>query len=105
MPPAGSRSGSFSRLFSRRAVATRSARSQDQQIFLSALEFQLLQFLVQNPGQVFSKEQLLNHVWGWHEAVNLNVVEVHISSLRQKLGEGAKNLIRTVRGLGYSLGL
>jgi two-component system response regulator MtrA len=84
---------------------SRSARWQDQQIFLTALEFQLLQFLVQNPGQVFSKEQLLNHVWGWHEAANLNVVEVHISSLRQKLGEGAKNLIRTVRGLGYSLGL
>ncbi len=84
---------------------SRSARWQDQQIFLTALEFQLLQFLVQNPGQVFSKEQLLNHVWGWHEAANLNVVEVHVSSLRQKLGEGAKNLIRTVRGLGYSLGL
>jgi len=84
---------------------SRSARWQDQQIFLTALEFQLLLFLVQNPGQVFSKEQLLNHVWGWHEAANLNVVEVHISSLRQKLGEGAKNLIRTVRGLGYSLGL
>lgn len=84
---------------------SRSARWQDQQIFLTALEFQLLQFLVQNPGQVFSKEQLLNHVWGWHEAANLNVVEVHVSSLRQKLGEGAKNLIRTVRGLGYSLGI
>lgn len=84
---------------------SRSARWQDQQIFLTGLEFQLLQFLVQNPGQVFSKEQLLNHVWGWHEAANLNVVEVHVSSLRQKLGEGAKNLIRTVRGLGYSLGI
>lgn len=84
---------------------SRSARWQDQKISLTALEFQLLQFLVQNPGQVFSKEQLLNHVWGWHEAANLNVVEVHISSLRQKLGEGAKNLIRTVRGLGYTLGV
>ena len=71
---------------------------------LTALEFQLLSFLVQNPRQVFSKEQLLNHVWGWDDVSNLNVVEVHMSSLRQKLGDADKKLIRTVRGLGYSLG-
>lgn len=84
--------------------STRSCRWQERQVALTALEFQLLAFLVQNSGQVFSKEQLLNHVWGWHEATNLNVVEVHVSGLRQKLGEGARNLIRTVRGLGYTLG-
>ncbi|MBT9586221.1 response regulator transcription factor [bacterium] len=71
---------------------------------LTALEFQLLSFLVQNPRQVFSKEQLLNHVWGWDEVTNLNVVEVHMSSLRQKLGDTDKQLLRTVRGLGYTLG-
>ena len=71
---------------------------------LTALEFQLLRFLVQNPRQVFSKEQLLNHVWGWDDINNLNVVEVHISSLRQKLWDTDKQLILTVRGLGYTLG-
>ena len=84
--------------------ACRSCRWQDRQVMLTALEFQLLRFLVEHAGQVFSKEQLLNQVWGWHEAANLNVVEVHISGLRQKLGQGARDLIRTVRGLGYTLG-
>lgn len=84
--------------------ACRSCRWQDRQVVLTALEFQLLRFLVEHAGQVFSKEQLLNQVWGWHEVANPNVVEVHISGLRQKLGQGARDLIRTVRGLGYTLG-
>ncbi|MBN9419525.1 MAG: response regulator transcription factor [Candidatus Eremiobacteraeota bacterium] len=75
-----------------------------QNIVLTAREFQLLAFLVQNPRQMFNKEQLLDRVWGELEAVNLNVVEVHISSLRTKLGDQDKSLIRTVRGLGYCLG-
>ena len=75
-----------------------------QNIVLTAREFQLLAFLVQHPRQMFNKEQLLDRVWGELEAVNLNVVEVHISSLRTKLGDQDKSLIRTVRGLGYCLG-
>lgn len=73
-------------------------------ITMTAREFQLLAFLVEHPRQMFKKEQLLDRVWGELEAVNLNVVEVHISSLRTKLGDGDKSLIRTVRGLGYCLG-
>lgn len=84
--------------------ASRSCRWQDRQVLLTALEFQLLSFLVQNAERVFSKEQLLNQVWGWNEVTNLNVIEVHISGLRQKLGPGARELIRTLRGLGYTLG-
>ena len=84
--------------------ALRAAQREGQEIALTALEFQLLAFLVEHPRQVFSKEQLLNHVWGWEEATNPNVIEVHISSLRQKLGDLDRSLIRTVRGLGYTLG-
>lgn len=75
-----------------------------QPIALTAREFQLLAFLVQHPRQMFNKEQLLDRVWGELEPVNLNVVEVHMSSLRNKLGDQSKSLIRTVRGLGYCLG-
>jgi len=75
-----------------------------QPVPVTAREFQLLAFLMQNPRQMFNKEQLLDRVWGEQEAVNLNVVEVHISSLRTKLGDQEKSLIRTVRGLGYCLG-
>ena len=75
-----------------------------QPIVLTAREFQLLAFFIQNPRQMFNKEQLLDRVWGELEAVNLNVVEVHISSLRTKLGDQDKSLIRTVRGLGYCFG-
>lgn len=75
-----------------------------QSVPLTAREFQLLAFLIQNPRQMFNKEQLLDRVWGELEAVNLNVVEVHMSSLRTKLGDQDKSLIRTVRGLGYCLG-
>lgn len=84
--------------------ARRGVRYDGRDIALTALEFQLLAFLVQHARQVFSKEQLLNHVWGWDESTNLNVVEVHISSLRNKLGDADRSLIRTVRGLGYTLG-
>ena len=81
-----------------------SVRRGGQEIFLTALEFQLLAFFVRHPRQVMSKEQLLNRVWGWDECVNENVVEVHVSSLRSKLGDSNRQLIRTVRGLGYVLG-
>lgn len=82
----------------------RQAWIDQREIELTALEFQLLAFLVGHPRQVFSKEQLLNHVWGWDFVSNLNVVEVHISILRSKLGDTDKSMIRTVRGLGYALG-
>ena len=82
----------------------RSCTYDERDVPLTGVEFQLLSFLVQHPRQVFSKEQLLNHVWGWDDSSNLNVIEVHISSLRQKLGDQGKALIRTIRGLGYTLG-
>lgn len=63
-----------------------------------------LELLLRHPHQVLTKEQLLNHVWGFEFEGNTNVVEVHMSALRNKLGDGERKLIRTVRGVGYALG-
>jgi DNA-binding response OmpR family regulator len=62
----------------------------------------LLAALARNEGQVVSKQRLLDLVWG-AEAADENLVEVHISSLRRRLGPGAAGVIRTVRGVGYML--
>jgi two-component system, OmpR family, response regulator QseB len=61
-------------------------------------EFALLQKLLENIGQVVSREALMQTLYGWDEDVDSNTLEVHIHNLRKKLG---LNLIRTVRGIGY----
>jgi DNA-binding response OmpR family regulator len=68
---------------------------------LSAREFALLHALMERPGQILSKSQLEERLYGWGEEVESNVVEVYVHSLRRKLGA---DFIRTVRGLGYRLG-
>jgi DNA-binding response OmpR family regulator len=65
---------------------------------LSAREFALLEIFLRNPGQVLSREQLLDHVWGFDFDPGSNVVDVYVGYLRRKLGAGA---ISTVRGMGY----
>jgi two-component system OmpR family response regulator len=74
----------------------------DAVIDLTPTEFALLTVFVKQPGQVLSKGQLLEHVWG-SDVYDANVVEVHISSLRRKLEQHAPRLIHTVRGIGYVL--
>lgn len=69
---------------------------------LTPREFDLLEFLLSRPRQVFSRETILNRVWGYDFVGETNVVEVHVSALRQKLGPH-RNLIQTVRGVGYTL--
>lgn len=69
-------------------------------IDLSAREFSLLEMLMNHPGQVLSREQLLSGVWGYDFDPMSNVVEVYIRNLRQKIGS---NAIQTVRGMGYRL--
>jgi DNA-binding response OmpR family regulator len=59
---------------------------------------------MRRPNTVFSKEQLLREICGWEGGADTNLVEVHISALRGKIGDKGKRLIRTVRGVGYSLG-
>lgn len=67
------------------------------------IEFELLRFLVQNRGKVFTREQLLEQVWGYYYPGDSRTVDVHVRHIRQKLGSepGVKELIETVRGVGY----
>ncbi len=72
---------------------------------LSALEFKLLYFLASHPRQIFSRERLLDEVWGRDYAVTLRTVDVHIRRLREKIEAQPDNpeYIGTVRGAGYRL--
>ncbi|MBI3278615.1 MAG: winged helix-turn-helix domain-containing protein [Acidobacteria bacterium] len=72
-------------------------------ITLSTLEFKLLQFLASHPRQVFSRERLLDHVWGIGCAVTPRTVDVHIRRLREKIEQRPErpDYIHTVRGAGY----
>jgi two-component system phosphate regulon response regulator PhoB len=76
-----------------------------QDVHLGPTEFRLLQFLMEHPGRVFSREQLLDAVWGHDIYVELRTVDVHIRRLRKALSidDTAPDLIRTVRSAGYAL--
>ena len=67
---------------------------------LTQKEFELLCLLLQNRGQVFSRERLIEQVWGYAFTGETRTVDVHIRTLRQKLGEAGR-CIETVRGVGY----
>ena len=71
---------------------------------LTATEFRLLEFLMGRPGVVFSREQLLNAVWGQDRAITDRAVDVYILRLRQKLEHDPTNpvLIHSIRGFGYT---
>jgi len=73
-------------------------------LHLGPTEFRLLRFLMERPGRVFSREQLLDGVWGRDAEVELRTVDVHIRRLRKALnGVGKADVIRTVRAAGYAL--
>lgn len=74
----------------------------DQQIELSARELAVLEVLLQRGGSIVSKEQLIEHMYGWDEEVSHNAMEVNVHRLRKKLEPAGVN-IRTIRGLGYLL--
>jgi two-component system phosphate regulon response regulator PhoB len=81
-------------------------RLSGQEIALTATEFRLLEFLMSRPGVVFSREQLLDAVWGHDRAVTDRTVDVYVLRLRQKIeaSEGV-SFIRSVRGFGYSFNI
>lgn len=86
-------------------VAARSAYRNDERIDLTAREFDLLLAFVRNPNIVFSRDQLLDVVWGLGRDVTPNAVETYVSYLRAKIDRpGGRASIRTHRGVGYSLG-
>ena len=73
-----------------------------QLVTLTRKEYDLLRLLLQNPGMVFTRDQLLDRVWGYAFNGENRTVDVHIRTLRQKLGD-AGECVETVRGLGYKL--
>ncbi|KAF0993793.1 response regulator transcription factor [Geobacillus sp. TFV-3] len=72
----------------------------DEEIFLTPREFQLLDLLVQNQGQVVPRETILDRVWGWDADVSMKTIDATIKLLRKKLKD---DIIQTVRGVGYKI--
>jgi two-component system response regulator QseB len=81
-------------------LRTRRVYVGDRLVELSAREFTLAETFLRHPEQVMSREQLLNHVWGYDYDPGSNIVDVYVGYLRKKLGD---ELIETVRGVGYRL--
>ena len=75
----------------------------ERKLTLTPIEFKLLRFLMANPGRVYSRAQLLDHVWGDHVYVEERTVDVHVRRLRIALGEEADAWLETVRGMGYKM--
>ncbi|MBP6819261.1 MAG: response regulator transcription factor [Ferrovibrio sp.] len=76
-----------------------------QPIALKPREYKLLEYLMRHAGQVVTRTMLLENVWDYHFDPQTNVIDVHISNLRQKIDAGfAQTLLHTVRGAGYRLG-
>ncbi len=85
-------------------VETYQAAIAGRPIDLTYMEYELLKFLAQHPGKVFTRETLLSRVWGYEYYGGARTVDVHIRRLRSKLGEEHANLISTVRSVGYRFG-
>ncbi|GAA3956286.1 response regulator transcription factor [Gordonia caeni] len=81
--------------------ATYTARLRGKPIDLTYKEFELLKFLAQNAGRVFTRAQLLHEVWGYDFFGGTRTVDVHVRRLRAKLGSDHESLIGTVRNVGY----
>ncbi|WP_107423082.1 winged helix-turn-helix domain-containing protein [Streptomyces qinglanensis] len=79
----------------------RRARRGGAWIRLTATEFELLRFLMRNPGRVLSKAQILDRVWNYDVSRRVNLVEIYISYVRRKIDTGGEPLIHTRRGAGY----
>ena len=82
---------------------TRKVQRGERVIDLTPREFDLLEMLLAHPRQVFSREAIVNRVWGYDYFGDTNVVDVYVRYLREKLGDEERTLIRSVRGVGYSL--
>lgn len=83
-------------------LMSRQVNRGDATIELQSREFKLLEYLLNHKGQVITRTMLLEHVWEYHFDPQTNVIDVHISRLRQKIDKGyQKAIIETVRGAGY----
>src|SRR6185312_12844461 len=82
---------------------TYTARLRGRPLELTYKEFELLKFLAQHPGRVFTREQLVTEVWGYDFFGGTRTVDVHVRRLRAKLGPEHEALIGTVRNVGYKV--
>lgn len=83
-------------------LITREVRRGAEQIVLPPREFSLLEYLMRSPGRVFTRSQILEHVWGYGFDPGTNLVDVCLQRLRAKIDSGApESIIETVRGVGY----
>ena len=86
-------------------LISRKVLRQDLEIKLKPREFQLLEYMMRNKGQIVTRAMLLQAVWNYNFDPQTNVIDVHISRLRQKIDKDfSVSLIQTVRGVGYVLG-
>jgi two-component system response regulator MprA/two-component system response regulator TrcR len=85
-------------------TSTREVRREEREIELTTREYELLEYMAQNPRRVLSRELLLSRVWDEELGLTTNVVDVYVGYLRRKVdAPGEEKLIRTVRGAGYAL--
>ena len=83
-------------------LITREVRWKEEQIALPPREFNLLEYLMRSPGRVFTRSQILEHVWGYSFDPQTNLVDVCLQRLRANIDRaGAESFIETVRGVGY----
>jgi DNA-binding response OmpR family regulator len=82
---------------------TRKVTRGGRAVELTPREFDMLELFLSHPRQVFTRDVILNRVWGYDYLGDTNVIDVHIRHLRQKLGDEERSLIRSVRGIGYGL--
>jgi len=80
---------------------SRRVHCDDLLVHLTPTEFDLLAYLGERPSRVFTREQLLAEVWGYHDGAGARTVDSHVRALRRKLGNG---IVRTVHGVGYAAG-
>ena len=86
-------------------LLTQTVQRQGVELVLQPREYKLLEYLMRHPGQVVTRAMLLEHVWGYHFDPQTNVIDVHVSRLRQKIDKDFEpSLLATVRGAGYRLG-
>ncbi|MDX1691066.1 MAG: response regulator transcription factor [Acidimicrobiia bacterium] len=85
-------------------TATYQARLGDQPLDLTYMEYELLRFFVTHPARAWSREQLLQRVWGYDYYGGARTVDVHVRRLRAKLGEERASWISTIRSVGYRFG-
>jgi DNA-binding response OmpR family regulator len=85
-------------------IRSHRAYIRDKELVLRPKEFTILEYLLRNKGRVLSRTQILENIWGYNFDPTTNIVDVHVKSLREKIGRICTiEYIRTVRGIGYSI--